>query len=473
MTRRPDAPHRGQAGQVLLAVLVILLVVAGSSASFIWFMNRQQSRAGAAYRALAALHLAEAGVYRTLALLEGAWPPEDGAVRPDLPAPRDERVAVGPFMGRLQVSVAAGAGGVLLVTSRGEVGGAARHLRARVTLASPALMAALYAATVVQFARAPAALFILPYGLGFGDRPWFHIAAGQEVSFVQTRVVLNDAAQLPDPFPGPVDPPDRPRTGPRPAMEPVRILLAADARLRVGEEQSDLTVAELRAAGILLDEALRRVDRLPPLPQVDRDYYGSLATANTANADLNRAAGRFAGDPDLEGKPDSHYTHDQMARLLAYLQTRTQPLALRGVLYVAGRVTIPAGSRVHIADGALIAESTVLVDEGAELRVTHGASARSLPGIITLRNGALIVGKDARLRLHGLVFASRVFDTAPGALVDVVGALVSNDPAIGIRTNAATVVIRYDPAVLGTPGLIPARDGRVIAWLTALEEPPP
>lgn len=460
----------GQTGQVLLVVLVILLVVTGSSASFIWFMNQQQSRAGTRHRELAALRLAEAGVYRTLAILESEWPPSPDPGSPQPPEPWEERIAVGPLEGRLSVSVDRDTGGTLLVTSRGEVGGSVRRLRARVTLASPALLVALYGATVVQFDRPPAALFILPYGAGFRDRPWFHIAAGQEVSFVQTRVVLNDAAHLPDPFPGPVDSPEPPLAGRRPAIDPVRILLAADARLTL--EESSVTVAQLRVAGIRLDESLRRVDRLSPLPEVDREYYRTLASANTANAALNRGAGRLTGDQDLELKADSLYSRDQMVQVLTYLETLTPPLPMRGVIYVSGRVTVPARSRVHIAEGTLIAESTVLVDQEAELRVTHGPSTRSLPGIITLRNGALIVAKDARLRAHGLIYTNRVFDTAPGALVEVVGALVSNDPSISVRTNAATVVIRYDPAVLGTPGLSAASEGRVIAWVAAWEELP-
>jgi hypothetical protein len=470
MTRHVPGPLPRQEGQALLVVLVILLVVTSSSASFIWFMNQQQSRAGTRHRELAALRLAEAGVYRTLAVLESAWPPGPDPGSPQPPEPWEERIAAGPLEGRLSVSVDLDTGGTLLVTSRGEVGGAVRRLVARVALASPALLAALYGATVVQFDQAPAALFILPYGAGLGDRPWFHIAAGQEVSFVQTRVVLNDSAHLPDPFPGPVDAPEPPRAGPRPAIDPVRILLAADARLTL--EDSSVTVAQLRGAGIRLDESLRRVDRLPPPPEVDREYYRTLASANAANAALNRGAGRFTGDQDLEQKPDSLYSRDQMVKVLTYLETLTHEVPMRGVIYVSGRVTVPARSRVHIADGALIAESTVLVDEEAELRVTHGPSTRSLPGIITLRNGALIVAKDARLRAHGLVYSNRVFDTGPGALVEVVGALVSNDPSISVRTNAATVVIRYDPAVLGTPGLIATAEGRIIAWVAAWEELP-
>jgi hypothetical protein len=476
MTRnaRASCPSLGstlrQDGQVLLVVLVILLVVAASSASFIWFVNQQQTRAGIRYRDLAALRLAEAGVYRALAVLEATWPAGADPDHHPRPASWEESVTVGAIEGRLSVALTRDSGGAMLVTSRAEVGGAVRRLGARVSLASPALLAALYGAAVVQFDQPPAALFILPYGAGLADRPWFHIVAGKEVSFVHTRVVLNEVARMPDPFPGPVDPPEVSRRGPSASMEPVQILLANDARLTL--QESSVTIAQLRVAGLRLDDSLRRTERLPPLPAVDREYYRAMASGNTANAALNRAAGRFAGDPDLEQKSDSQYTRDEMANVLAYLRTLLQPPALRGVLYVQGRVTVPPQSHVHIVDGALVAESTVTVDQGAELRVTHGPSTRSLPGIVTLEHGALIVARDARLRVHGLIYANRVFDTAPGALVEVVGSLVSNDPSISIRANAATMVIRYDPAVLGTPGLIATRDAPVIAWVTAWEELP-
>ena len=51
------------------------------------------------------------------------------------------------------------------------------------------------------------------------------------------------------------------------------------------------------------------------------------------------------------------------------------------------------------------------------------------------------------------------------------GALVSNDPGLSFR-NLGRVVIRYDPAVLGTPGFRVAEDAPVVAWVAVWQESP-
>jgi hypothetical protein len=74
--------------------------------------------------------------------------------------------------------------------------------------------------------------------------------------------------------------------------------------------------------------------------------------------------------------------------------------------------------------------------------------------------------------VHGLVYINRVINVEEGARVDVVGAIVGNDPSLSFRNHATTVVIRYDPAVLGTPGLRVLREGPVVAWVALWEELP-
>ncbi len=61
---------------------------------------------------------------------------------------------------------------------------------------------------------------------------------------------------------------------------------------------------------------------------------------------------------------------------------------------------------------------------------------------------------------------------ADEARADIVGAALSADRGLSFRNVAATVVIRYDPAVLGTPGLHVAADAPVVAWVAAWEELP-
>lgn len=76
------------------------------------------------------------------------------------------------------------------------------------------------------------------------------------------------------------------------------------------------------------------------------------------------------------------------------------------------------------------------------------------------------------MRAHGLVYASRVIDFGEDAVVDIVGAIAGADRGLSIRTLAATLIVRYDPAVLGTPGLRVLPDAPVVAWIALWEELP-
>jgi hypothetical protein len=97
----PSAGRR-EAGLVLLGVLVILFVVAASSTSFVWFMDQQQTRAGARLRSAAALAAAEAGVHRALSVLETATPDGSPRGRTWRPEAHVEPFQVGSFDGRCQ-----------------------------------------------------------------------------------------------------------------------------------------------------------------------------------------------------------------------------------------------------------------------------------------------------------------------------------------------------------------------------------
>ncbi len=453
---------RSAEGQALLIILVIMLAVSASAASFIWFMNQQQTRAGARYRSQAALHLAEAGVGRALALLEARWPEAGSAGGRWPPEGFSEETLVGPLPGRYGVTFEPADGGALSVLSEGSAGGAIRRVRARVQMASPALLSGVYASSVIHFDGPGGALFVVPYGVENGGRRRVHVTAGEEIWFSSPTATLN-LPPLPENLtPGPV------AAEPR----PLAILLADGAGLALGEARRRTDAQSLHASGVRQIGEVLRTERMPAPPAVSRDYFRSLALANTANAAVNQRAGRFAGDADLERKADSLYDPRQMAAVLAYLASASDPTSLHGVVYVTGMVVVPRASRIAIADGALVADSTLIVERGAELSVTHGVRTRALPGVITLGQGAIVVAADARLRAHGLVYATRVVDTAPGALIEVAGAIMSGDASTSVRINGATVVVRYDFGVLGTPGLSPAAGGPAIAWIVSWEEPP-
>lgn len=143
---------------------------------------------------------------------------------------------------------------------------------------------------------------------------------------------------------------------------------------------------------------------------------------------------------------------------------RTRPFGAAAV--------IPEEQRMEFTDSALIAEGSVVVSRQASLTITHSAASRMLPGMITLDSGALVVARGARLRVHGLLYASRVIYIGDGAAADIVGSVLGGDPGLSLRNAMGTLVIRYDPAVLGTPGLRVPATAPVVAWVSAWEELP-
>ena len=215
-------------------------------------------------------------------------------------------------------------------------GGVTRRLRAQVYLASPALLAALHGASVVHLERPPAALVILPYGTGIGDRPWIHIAAGRGIQFASTDVSLNNPALPFEPSPGPAYAPGNARNSlavPRP--EAVRLWLNRDAELTLGRDRLRVDVHQLQAAGVYVQGAVLRAEAFAELLEVDRTYYQRLASRNTANAGLNETAGKYLGDADLAGKRDSFYTWREFERLTTYLSGEGLSGPLRGVAHSA------------------------------------------------------------------------------------------------------------------------------------------
>lgn len=466
-----------QGGFALLVMLVILMAVTASASSFIWYMNQAQARSGARYRDAAAAALAEAGVHRALAILESL---------PGAPAASD--VADGSSTGGFSIDIADGGDGEMIVTSTGEFGGVGRRIRARVVLASPALLAAIYSASTVRL-EPGAETFLVPYNPNPGgspsdgtrpgdagsdwiaarDRPWVHIAARRGLWLSTRNVSVNEPLGAFDTSPGPVD-------GPLPAATrapaPLRILLSREADLVTEPDLRRTELHRLRTLGANVDGEVRRVDAFPAAPQIDRAYWRAAAAANTANAALHQAAGEYLLDQGLAQKTDSVYTAREFERLLDYLATGRRAPVLRGVVYVTGEVALAPGRRLRITDGALIADDWVQIGDQADLRIIHSAATRALPGLLVLDPGRLTVGRGARLDVHGLVFVGRVFDMIYGAQVHIVGSVIAADPVIGFNNLAATAVIRYDPAVLGTRGLRVPAGSPVVAWVAVWEERP-
>ncbi|MGH2372249.1 MAG: hypothetical protein ACRDIC_02050, partial [bacterium] len=461
---------RNTRGMALLAVLLALLIITSSSASLIWFMNQQQTRAGARFRSTAALAMAEAGVHRALSILESVAP--DGTPgRAWRATAHVEAFGVGALQGRFSLSLTDEAGGAILVTSVGEVAGVTRRLRARVYLASPALLAALHGAGFVRLEIQPAAVVIVPYWMTAATRPWVHIAAGRGIWFVGSDVWINNPSVAFDVGSGPADAPGSARSATRrPDLAPAQLLLPRGVDLTLGQGDP-VDIQQLRVMGVRLEETVLRTAVPPRAPEVDRAFFQKEASGNTSNADLNQAAGKYVGDADLVRKRDSLYSERQFARLQRYLRNRVSTPRLVGVIYVRGRVTLVERQRLYISEGALLTEGTLQLRQGATLEVTHSAATRTLPGIVVMDNGALFLMPDARLRNHGVAYVNGGIILRERTRVDTVGAMLSNDPGISFR-SLGTVVIRYDPAVLGTPGLRVAHDSPAIAWVAAWQESP-
>ncbi len=462
-----------QKGFALLAVLVILVVITVSSASFVWFMQQQQTRAGMRYRSAAAMAVAEAGIHRALSVLEAV--PSDGGTpgRFWRPIAYSEPMQVGPLEGRYTVSISDNTGATLAITSVGEVGGVTRRLRARVHLTSPALLASLNGASFIRLERPPTATFSLSYGAATRDWPWVHLAAGRGIWLAASDVSVNDPAADPLTGPGPVDAPTRAPDAKPPARPmPVRVVMPRGGELMLGPGRQHVNVQQLRAMGVQIQGDILRSEALAQFPEVDRSFYQALAAANVANAHLNGAAGKYLGDGDFARKQDSLYSQREFEQLQTYLAAGFERARFTGTVYVRGGVALFEGQQMQISDGALIAEGSVLISRASSLEITHSVATRTLPGIVTLDDGPLVVARAARLRVHGLVYASRVIYIDEDAHVDIVGSVLGNDGRLSFRNALGVVVIRYDPAVLGTPGLRVPIDAPVVAWVSFWEELP-
>jgi hypothetical protein len=329
---------------------------------------------------------------------------------------------------------------------------------------------ALYGASVVRFERLPAAMFIFPYG--GGGSPWIHVAAGRGLWLAGADVALNNPAVPFQAGAGPIDAPREAPAGTVPDLGPVRVWLGRGAAVRLDQRIMPLGADELRAVGINIERIVVAPQQLPPVPEVDRMFYQSQAAGNTGNAAANKAAGEYFADDNLFRKRDSLYTQREFEVLLSYVNRGRAVGALQGVIYVTGGVTLVEGWRLQVGDGALITEGAVHLARGTSLEVTHSAATRTLPGLITLDKGDLLVSPGARLRVHGLVYTSQAFEAAGDAHVDVVGSVLAMSPGFSFNNAGASVVIRYDPAVLGTPGLHVPVDAPVMAWVARWEELP-
>ncbi|MGQ0571577.1 MAG: pilus assembly PilX family protein [Armatimonadota bacterium] len=428
---------RQQDGQALLMVVVVMLILQMFAGVFLARVSFEQRLAGGSTRSLAALYLAEAGLQKAL------WVLEEGK---DLTLPYQEALGVGTFAIEALEHLP---GGLISVVVRGDAANVRRRLRVLARAGPPALAYGVYGQHSLRF-DGRARTYLLPFRAGGGDcRCAGNLAASGEVRFESPHVLLNTfhGSRLPlrD---GTID--DYALLGSSAVVDPaqglVDLVLAGGARLTSGIAHKPIELEELRR--YVGELGIRRLKVRPALqgPSFEVDQYRALAEANTANTLLNRAAAEAGGAAGLRVKPHSRYIAEEFETVLDYLKGGPRR-ALQGVVFVEGDVDLVEGDKLIIADGALVVEGDIVIGPGARLEVHHGPTARTLPGVVAWGKAAIDIEEEAVAVVDGLVLTDGDVVVFAGIL-DVIGAVTARN----FVTKNGTVVVRYDAAVLATPG---------------------
>jgi hypothetical protein len=364
----------------------------------------------------------------------------------DLPLPYQEELGGGTFAIEALEHIS---GGLVSIVVRGEIAGERRRLRALARAGPPALAYGLYGERSVRFGGR-ARTYLVPFRVGGDCRCVGDLAAGGEVRFDSPHVLLNafsgsrlslregtiddqallGSSAMADSIPGLVD-----------------LVLAGGARLTSGIAHRSVELAELRRDIRGLGIRRLTVRAALELPTVDVDYYKGMAETNTANAVLNRVAGEAGADPGLRTKAHSRYRAEEFEKILDYLKRQTGR-ALQGIVVVEGDVDLEDGDKLVITAGALVVEGDIVIKPGARLEVRHGATAKTLPGVVAWGNAAIDIEEGAVAIIDGLLLTDGYLGVYAGVL-DVVGAISAGN----FVAKDGTVVVRYDASVLATPGL--------------------
>ncbi|HEV8354559.1 MAG TPA: hypothetical protein VGR24_10265 [bacterium] len=452
-------------GSLLPMALGVLLVTGMIAVMFTAYVVTRQQLAAHRYRTLAGRYVAEAGVERALWALQRD--PGGGARLRGL----SEVLESGSLQGTFTVdAVTDNGGGLFEITSSAVVRGARRAIRATAKLSPPVLRFAMFGSRLLRF-EGTSRTYVVPGASVSTCADVARLSSNGEIWLVNEGVAIND-------FNGTVLPlregnrsdhallgngsatPDEP-TG--------QIVVPKGASITFGSTHYHLE-GPFEIPRLAVSVGASIVDGTDPqeLPAVDTAALRALAAANAANAGLNENVGRRFGRAGLRLKRDSSYGREEFELIVAYL-AGAPAQALTGPVFVRGPVVIPESAEIRVRDGFLAAEGSLRVAPGALLDVRHSPRSRLFPGVVTIGETApLVVQQGAVLIADGLVYAERIFDAGEGAVIDIVGALIGADPLLSFRNHSATVVIRYDPAVLGTVGIRPPAGAgtiaRIIAW---------
>lgn len=452
--------RRGESGQgvlFLLVVFAVLLAIFGIT--FLARMHLQHRLAGGQLQALAARYVAEGGVAKAMWYLENRAP--DGSDNASWrPHGYGEELQANGLHGRYILEIDDVPGEAVAITSWGEVGPARRGVRVIVKVSPRALGYALFGGgpVTVEGQRAKLALAgpeedgCVPRTLaGLNAEFWFRTRGS-------TLTLISSCAE------------------PKPVA---RLGIANLDRLTVGDLHQPAGIDRLQSFGVHIVNADQvATKRIAPeaLPSLDADTFRHGAAANPANTALNHAVGRAFAWPSLLDKSDSLYTAEEFSLVLRYLRGRNVPMA--GAVFAAGPATIPADAPLTILDGFLAMDGGLTVAPGGSLTVRHQRRGQLLPGLLTVTRetyAPIVVGERARVAVDGLVLAQGVIEVREGATVDVAGAIVATDSDYGLLLHDASLTVRYDPAVAGTPGIVARTGPRKVVALNwhEVSSPPP
>lgn len=463
MMRRED-------GLSLATVLILLLMVSTVAGAFVWRTNANQRQIGRAQQATAALYLAEAGAEKALWLIaRGGVAPSPGSGEGSVEG-YEEATGSGRFVIE---KLAQQPDDVIELITMGEANGEVRRLRVTVRLVPKALGFGLFAGNVAALVR-QARLYVVPvlkakgklerFGdIGVARHLWVEEGVtlnrldGQEVTLRDGRV--RDYALFGLASAIGADTYERERLP--------DLVATGEAQLTYGRDADPLyALSDLgfKYGGVKV-RALRTESA--SMPAVDLDVYRAWARENHGNQALNKAVGERRRDRALSEKRDSQYTQEQFEQILSHLdlENRTRrggdELGLTGIVFVEGAVKI--SGMLRIEDGAMVVKGSVWVADQARLEIRHSPAITTMPGLVAFHDsGKIRLSQDAVVIVDGIVLAQTGLEVFNASL-DVAGAILTGQ---GFLNDGGTVVVRYQPAVLGTAGLTRGGDVlvRPLSW---------
>ena len=501
--------RRMEEGMAVIPVLVVVLVVSAIGLGLVGVMNTDITHATIQGTVSRSFYVAQAGLQEAVVRLKA----DPNYRTPGYPAAVPPEDFAG---GQFWIWVEDHAEDVVQITSRGRATTAGRTVTAEVrttALVGPPVAFGLFGVSTVEAQGANSRTYLAPWqtsGPGVPRGP--NMGSFQEINFQDSGSRLNAVSEtavetltLRD---GTFNDwelfgfTSRPVYSPDPSVDPTPWILGVFgdivkaqperdpwphsctpltyyACLTVRSGSTDIaTVTQLRVEENVRHVYVNRIRRrILPAVSLASEPLLQEARNNTANAEVNRAAG-ITTTPD-----DAVYTAEEFHCLQAYLSSTGRQLG--GTIYVNGDVQIGGsvratcggrtrnlslGNQLTISDGTLAVEGNLVMDQNASLTILHdifgtnfgtvpadpgrAAAARKKVALAAFPRGSstgrfvMRGGSQSKFTADGLVYTSDGMEVGPQALVDLIGAMYHNTARHtrpSFLNNNGTTVIRYDP----------------------------